>query len=72
MTVVVDIAGAQMGGAARFAGELDRYLARTGRRDIQVIGGARRVAPGWLMRREAVGRRAARRCGSRESARMTC
>jgi glycosyltransferase involved in cell wall biosynthesis len=61
VTVVVDIAGAQMGGAARFAGELDRYLARTGRRDIQVIGGAQRVAPGWLMRRETVGRSAVRR-----------
>jgi glycosyltransferase involved in cell wall biosynthesis len=61
VTVVVDIAGAQMGGAARFAGELDRYLARTGRRDVQVIGGAKRVAPGWLMRRETVGLTAVRR-----------
>lgn len=35
--VTVDIAGAQMGGSARYAAELRGYLARTGRRDVQVI-----------------------------------
>lgn len=49
---VVDIAGSWMGGAARFAGELDRYLARTGRADIRVIGAGQGVEPGWLVRRE--------------------
>lgn len=50
--VTVDVAGAQMGGAARFAGELRGYLARTGRSDVRVIGGARRVDPRWLLQRE--------------------
>jgi len=51
-TVTVDIAGAQMGGAARFGTELYNYLARTGREDVSVIGATRRVDPAWLMRRE--------------------
>jgi Glycosyl transferases group 1 len=50
--VTVDIAGAQMGGAARFSIELHRYLSRTGRQDIRVIGAARNVGPAWLVRRE--------------------
>lgn len=49
---MVDIAGAAMGGAARYAAELHDYLARTGRKDIRVIGGGRRVDPAWLVRRE--------------------
>ncbi len=52
--VVVDAAGAQMGGAARYLDELRGYLARTGRGDVQVIG-SRRVSPGWLVRRELIG-----------------
>ena len=52
-TVTVDIAGAQMGGAARYAAELRSYLARTGRKDVQVIGTGRRLGPAWLLRREA-------------------
>jgi len=51
-TVTVDIAGAQLGGAARFGAELHSYLARTGRKDVTVIGINRRVDPGWLVRRE--------------------
>lgn len=58
--VTVDIAGAQMGGAARYAAELRSYLARTGRRDVQLIGAQRRVNPAWLIRRE-VARPGARR-----------
>ena len=50
--VTVDIAGAWMGGAARYAAELEGYLARTGRQDVRVIGKAQRVAPAWLVRRE--------------------
>lgn len=50
--VVVDAAGGQIGGAARFKVELHRYLARTGRRDVHIIGATRQVDPGWLLRRE--------------------
>lgn len=60
-TVTVDIAGAQMGGAARYAAELHDYLARSGRTDVRVIGAARRVDPAWLVRREMVKPNAARR-----------
>lgn len=61
MTVTVDIAGAQMGGAARFVTELRGYLTRTGRQDVQVIGVARHVTPGWLVRREVARPGAGRR-----------
>lgn len=61
--VTVDIAGAAMGGAARYAAELRGYLARTGRADVRVIGEGQRVAPAWLVRREfsasSTGRRVA-------------
>ena len=60
-TVTVDIAGAQMGGAARYVTELLSYLARTERQDVRVIGGARHVGPTWLLRREISAARAARR-----------
>lgn len=50
--VVVDVAGGQVGGAARFRLELRRYLAQSGRKDVQVIGAQRRVNPAWLLRRE--------------------
>ncbi len=59
--VLVDIAGAQMGGAARWSGELRGYLARTGRLDVQVTGADQVVGPTWLLRRESPGYRAARR-----------
>jgi glycosyltransferase involved in cell wall biosynthesis len=58
--VTVDVAGAQMGGAARYAAELRSYLARTGRRDVRLIGAKCRVSPAWLIRRE-VARPGARR-----------
>jgi glycosyltransferase involved in cell wall biosynthesis len=54
--VTVDTAGAQMGGAARFVGELYRYLDRTGRDDVRVVGGSRSVGPAWLLRREVARR----------------
>jgi glycosyltransferase involved in cell wall biosynthesis len=60
-TVTVDIAGAQMGGAARYAAELHSYLARTGRKDVRVIGAARRVHPAWLLQRELAKPSAVRR-----------
>ena len=54
-TVIVDAAGAQMGGAARYLAELRGYLGRTERPDVEVIGSQRRVTPGWLVRRELAG-----------------
>jgi len=59
--VTVDIAGAQMGGAARYAAELRSYLARTGRQDVRVIGAGRHVNPAWLLRREMVRPKSGRR-----------
>jgi glycosyltransferase involved in cell wall biosynthesis len=59
--VTVDVAGGPMGGAARFRLELYKYLKGTGRKDIGIIGANRRLDPAWLMRREMVGRRRARR-----------
>jgi glycosyltransferase involved in cell wall biosynthesis len=53
--VIVDAAGGQIGGAARYRRELLSYLDRTGRRDVEVIGSQRRLTPGWLVRRELVG-----------------
>jgi glycosyltransferase involved in cell wall biosynthesis len=59
--VIVDVAGAGMGGAARFKAELDRYLARTGREDVKVIGVARQVNATWLVSREMTASAEARR-----------
>jgi glycosyltransferase involved in cell wall biosynthesis len=59
--VIVDAAGGQLGGAARYRYELLGYLARTGRADVRVIGSQRRISPGWLLRREMVGRTHGRR-----------
>ncbi len=53
--VTVDVAGGPMGGAARFRDEFYRYLGRCGRNDVKVIGANRRLAPGWLIRREVTG-----------------
>jgi Glycosyl transferases group 1 len=51
-TVYVDAAGATIGGGARFRRELYRYLARSERQDIKLIGVNRRLEPAWLLRRE--------------------
>ena len=51
--VVVDAAGARVGGAARYLEELRCYLERSRRGDVTVIGAGRGVGPGWLLRREA-------------------
>jgi glycosyltransferase involved in cell wall biosynthesis len=59
--VIVDAAGGQVGGAARFRAELHRYLDQTGRRDVRVIGADRQVSPAWLARREAAFRARDRR-----------
>jgi Glycosyl transferases group 1 len=52
LPVVVDVAGGEEGGAARFRGEFDRYLAASGRDDVQVVGRRQRLTPTWLVRRE--------------------
>ncbi|MHB1593655.1 MAG: glycosyltransferase [Streptosporangiaceae bacterium] len=54
-SVIVDAAGGQIGGAARYRGELLQYLHRTRREDVRVIGAERRISPAWLLRREAIG-----------------
>jgi glycosyltransferase involved in cell wall biosynthesis len=59
--VIVDAAGGQVGGAARFRTELYRYLDQAGRHDIRVIGADREVNPAWLARREAAFRARDRR-----------
>ena len=56
VAVIVDTAGGQEGGAARYREELHRYLARTGREDVEIIGSRRRVGAAWLLRRELSGR----------------
>lgn len=60
-TVTVDVAGAAMGGAARYLAELQRYLSRTGRSDVSLIGTAKRLSSHWLLRRELSQPGAARR-----------
>jgi hypothetical protein len=50
-----------MGGAARFRVELYNYLARTSRKDVEIIGAERRLDPAWLMRRELAGHSRLRR-----------
>ena len=50
--IVVDVAGARVGGAARLAGELRRYLSRTGRHDVKIIGTGQTLNPAWLIQRE--------------------
>ena len=59
--VIVDAAGAQMGGAARYRMNCAAISTRTGREDVRVIGSQRRVRPGWLLRRELTGRARNRR-----------
>ncbi|WP_041940328.1 MULTISPECIES: glycosyltransferase [Frankia] len=54
--VLVDCAGAQMGGALRFLTELDGFLAPRPGAGVRLIGRGRRVAPSWLARRERLGR----------------
>jgi Glycosyl transferases group 1 len=59
--VTVDVAGGPMGGAARFRDEFVRYLARSGRDDVRIIGMGRRARPSWLVRRELGGLSGGRR-----------
>jgi glycosyltransferase involved in cell wall biosynthesis len=54
-TVFVDAAGGVIGGGARFRVELYRYLDRSKREDIKLIGVNRQIDPAWLLRRELAG-----------------
>lgn len=58
---VVDAAGGHMGGAAKLLGELTRYLADRQVGSVSLIGLDRSLEPDWLVRRELLGRGAARR-----------
>jgi glycosyltransferase involved in cell wall biosynthesis len=59
MSTVMDVAGGDVGGAARWRRELDRYLAaRDG--DVTLLGRDRYLTPGWLVRREQLARGADR------------
>lgn len=51
--IVVDVAGAAMGGAAKMAIELRSYLSRSERTDVRVLGRGRQLTPAWLAQREA-------------------
>ncbi len=61
VSVTVDAAGAQMGGAARYEAELRGYLARSAREDVKIIGSRRRLGPSWLLRRELSSRAGSQR-----------
>lgn len=60
-SVVVDSAGATMGGASRLLVELDAFLAASGRSDVRILGRGRSLRPSWLLRRETQAVGAARR-----------
>lgn len=51
-SVFIDAAGGTIGGGARFRVELYKYLERSGREDIKLIGKNRQIDPAWLLRRE--------------------
>jgi glycosyltransferase involved in cell wall biosynthesis len=59
--VTIDLAGGNLGGAARYRGELSGYLERRARHDVRLIGASRRLSPVWLAAREATAVRRSRR-----------
>lgn len=59
--VVVDSAGAFMGGAARFLGELESYVERRNCPGLTIIGRGRGLSPTWLLERERQAPRSAQR-----------
>jgi len=52
MRILVDCAGARIGGAKRLLNELDLYLRDQALTPLRVIGRERALSPGWLVRRE--------------------
>jgi Glycosyl transferases group 1 len=61
IAVTIDLAGGQLGGAARYRDELYDYLERRDRHDVKVIGAGRQLNPAWLAAREATALRRSRR-----------
>ena len=61
MAVIVDLAGGQLGGAARFRAEVTAYLHRTARADVRAIGARRQLSPAWMATREAAAARVSTR-----------
>jgi hypothetical protein len=60
-SIIVDTAGARIGGARRFMDELDAYLLESARQDITLIGAERSLTSSWMIARERkAGRRLAR------------
>lgn len=59
--IVIDCAGAMVGGAARFLRELQAYLAQQRHPNIDLIGLGRQLTPSWLIKRELQAATAARR-----------
>ncbi len=55
-STIIDVAGARVGGAAKFLGELSRYLDANPERPVHVIGRDRSFGPTWLARREVLAR----------------
>lgn len=60
-SVTVDLAGGQLGGAARFRAELAGYLEQRPVPGIRLIGTSRPLNPAWLAVREAAAARRGRR-----------
>jgi hypothetical protein len=60
---ILDVAGASIGGAGRFLGELDAWLERDSCRaeSVAVVGRGQRLTSGWVVRRELATRGAPRR-----------
>lgn len=50
--IVIDCAGAMLGGAARYLRELQTYLAHHEGSNIELIGLGRQLTPRWLIQRE--------------------
>ncbi|MGH3751837.1 MAG: glycosyltransferase [Pseudonocardiaceae bacterium] len=69
--VVVDVAGGQEGGAARYRNEFERFLAIENRSDVRVVGRGRYLTADWLVRRELTARNATRKVASNNAAFMT-
>lgn len=59
--IVIDCAGAKVGGAARFLRELQTYLAQHHHPAVELIGLGRQLTPQWLVERELLAATATKR-----------
>ena len=55
-SIVLDVAGARIGGAARYLGQLRHYLKSADRPDVHLIGEDSYLTPMWVLRRERIAR----------------